>query len=78
MLRTGRTPELTALCVVDRDGRIVREAKLTTDPEVIGRSLRDDELRCERNGEEAGGTSSRLCPEPHRLGQPAISTRRWR
>ena len=48
----------TALCVVDGDGRIVREAKLPTDPEVIGRFLDEHELRCERIGVEAGGTSS--------------------
>ena len=48
----------TALCVVDADGRVVREARLTTDPEVIGRFLTENKLRCERIGVEAGGTSS--------------------
>ena len=48
----------TALCVVDGDGRVVREAGLTTDPEVIDRFLRENELGCERIGVEAGGT----CP----------------
>ena len=64
--------KLTALCAVDRDGRIVREAKLTTDPEVINRFLPENELRCGRIGLEAGGTSSWLCRELRRLGQPAI------
>ncbi|MFC7557094.1 hypothetical protein ACFQU7_40080 [Pseudoroseomonas wenyumeiae] len=45
----------TALCVVDGDGRVVREAKLATDPEVISRFLQDNELGCERIGLEAGG-----------------------
>ena len=62
----------TALCVVDAGGRVVREAKLATDPEVIGRFLRGNELRCERIGVEAGGTSSWLCSELRRLGHPAI------
>ncbi len=48
----------TALCVVDGDGRVVREAKLATDPEVISRFLGDNELGCERIGLESGGTSS--------------------
>lgn len=62
----------TALCVVDGGGRVVREAKLTTDPEVISRFLRENDLCCERIGVEAGGTSSWLCQELRRLGQPAI------
>ncbi len=62
----------TALCVVDDNGRVVREAKLTTDPEVISRFLRENELRCERIGVETGGTSSWLCLELRRLGHPAI------
>ena len=66
------SPKLTALCVVDRDGRIVREAKLTTDPEVINRFFCENEFRCERIGSEAGGTSSWLCRELRRLSQPAI------
>ena len=36
----------TALCVVDGDGRVVREAKLVTDPEVISRFLGENELGC--------------------------------
>ena len=62
----------TALCVVDGDGRVVREAKLITDPEAIGRFLHQNELRCERIGVEAGGTSSWLCLELRRLGQRAV------
>jgi transposase len=62
----------TALCVVDGDGRIVREAKLATDPEAIGRFLDEHELHCERIGVEAGGTSSWLCQELRRLGHPAV------
>ncbi|WP_424139390.1 IS110 family transposase [Roseomonas chloroacetimidivorans] len=62
----------TALCVVDGDGRVVREARLATDPEVISRFLQENELGCERIGLESGGTSSWLCLELRRLGHPAV------
>ncbi|RKK03032.1 hypothetical protein EBE87_25415 [Pseudoroseomonas wenyumeiae] len=54
----------TALCVVDGDGRMVREAKLATDPEVISRLLQDNELGCERIGLEAGGWRDVLLAMP--------------
>jgi hypothetical protein len=60
----------TALCVVDGEGRVVREARLATDPEVISRFLQENELGCERIGLESGGTSSWLCLELRRLGHP--------
>jgi transposase len=62
----------TALCVVDGDGQVVREAKLITDPEVISRFLTENNLNCERIGLEAGGTSSWLCLELRRHGHPAM------
>jgi transposase len=62
----------TALCVVDGDGRVAREARLATDPEVISRFLQENELGCERIGLESGGTSSWLCLELRRLGHPAV------
>jgi transposase len=62
----------TALCVVDGNGQVVREAKLITDPEVISRFLSENNLICERIGLEAGGTSSWLCLELRRRGHPAV------
>jgi transposase len=62
----------TALCVVDGDGQVAREAKLITDPEMISRFLTENNLSCERIGLEAGGTSSWLCLELRRLGHPAV------
>jgi hypothetical protein len=68
----------TALCIVDGDGRVLREAKLASDPELISRFLCENELRCERIGIEAGGTSTWLCMELRRLGHPAICIAPWR
>jgi transposase len=62
----------TALCVVDGDGQVVREAKLITEPEVISRFLSENNLICERIGLEAGGTSSWLCLELRRRSHPAV------
>jgi hypothetical protein len=44
-----------ALCVVDSDGQVVREAKLITDPEVVRRSLTEKNLICKRIGLEGAG-----------------------
>src|SRR5690349_11915116 len=63
---------ITALCIMDREGRILREAKLTSDPVVIDAFLRDSGFGLERIGLETGGTSIWLCTELRRLGYPAI------
>jgi transposase len=62
----------TALCVVDGDGRVLREAKLATDPEVISRFLCENEVSCERIGIAAGGISSWLCLALRRVGHSTI------
>jgi hypothetical protein len=62
----------TALCVVDGGERVVREAKLTTDPEMISRFLRENDLCCERIGVKAGGTSSK---QPH--DHPGVGSEPW-
>jgi transposase len=56
----------TALCVVDGNGQVVREA------EMISRFLAENNLICERIGLEAGGTSSWLCLELRQRGHPAV------
>ena len=48
----------TALCVVDGDGRIVKEAKVVSDPEAISDFLRGLGLTFERIGLEAGATAA--------------------
>jgi transposase len=63
---------LTALCIMDHEGRIVREAKLASDPVVIDTFLGDSGFKLERIGIETGGTSLWLCRELRRLGYPAI------
>jgi transposase len=62
----------TCLCIVDRDGRVVRETKLPSDPVALGEFLAGCGLRCDRIGLEAGSTSSWLCAELRRLGHAVI------
>ena len=50
----------TSICVLDTAGRIVAEAKVDTDPEVIAAHLRRQELEIERLGLEAGPLSQWL------------------
>ncbi len=50
----------TAICVVDRDGGIVREARLETEPETVAGFLHGAGLRIARVGLEAGPLSSWL------------------
>lgn len=50
----------SAICVLDSQGKIVREAKLATDPEVIGCFLTETELAIERIGLESGCTAAWL------------------
>jgi transposase len=50
----------TAVCVVDGDGRIVKEAGVVSDPEAIAELLRGLGLPLERIGLEAGATAAWL------------------
>ena len=62
----------TSLCIVDQDGRVLREAKLPSDPIAIGEFLDGCGLRCERIGLESGSTSSWLCAGLRGLGHAVI------
>jgi transposase len=62
----------TALCVVDGDGRIVKEAKLASDPDAIADFLRGLGLPLERIGLEAGATSAWLQAGLRERGWPAV------
>lgn len=53
----------TSVCIMDRDGGLVREGKVQTDPAAIGRYLAKHAPEAERIGLEAGGSSSWLCRE---------------
>ena len=48
----------SALCVLDGNGKIVRETKLPTDPEIIARFIADTGLAIERIGVESGCTAA--------------------
>jgi transposase len=50
----------TAICIIDGDGRIVRELKACSEPEAVVRALRALEVRYGRVGLEACPLSSRL------------------
>lgn len=52
--------ELSSVCVVDAKGRIVREAKMATEPEVLAKFFRDTGLDFTRIGLEAGPLSQWL------------------
>jgi transposase len=67
----------TSICVLDTAGRIVAEAKVDTDPEVIAAHLRRQELEIERLGLEAGPLSQWLHAGLVAAGLPAtcIETR---
>src|SRR5437763_16777923 len=52
--------EKTALCIVDREGAVVLEASIATDPDVIAESLAPFRLRLARLGLEAGPLSEWL------------------
>lgn len=64
--------ERTSLCIVDETGRIVREAKVDTDPAAISRFLSDAGLPVERLGLEAGSLSQWLHEGLVAAGLPAI------
>lgn len=62
----------TAICVVDAEGRILKEAKIASDPEVIARAIEYAGYICEKVGLESGSTAAWLQAGLAKLGQPAI------
>ena len=52
--------ELTSVCIVDAQGAVVREAKVSSEPEALIRFLRTQELEIGRVGLEAGPLSQWL------------------
>ena len=53
--------ELTSVCVVDEEGRMVREAKVASEPDAIIRELRSTAGDYVRVGREGGPLSQWLC-----------------
>ena len=64
--------ELSSVCVVDGTGKIIREAKLASEPEVLVAFFRRTELRLTRIGLEAGPLSQWLHAGLTKAGFPAI------
>lgn len=64
--------ELTSVCVVDEDGRMVREAKVASKPDAITRELRSAPGDYVRVGLEAGPLSQWLCFGLKDAGLPVV------
>lgn len=64
--------EQSSVCVVDLKGRIVREAKVTSEPEALSTFFREVGLAMERIGLEAGPLSQWLHESLVAAGLPAI------
>jgi transposase len=62
----------SALCILDGKGKIVRETKLPTDPEIIARFIAATGLAIERIGLESGCTAAWLFAGLQRYGWPVI------
>ncbi len=71
---------LTSICIVDREGRIVAERKVASEPGAIGEALGGSSLEFERVGLEAGPLSPWLHGGLCAAGFPAIciETRRMK
>jgi transposase len=62
----------TAICVVDANGKIVREGAAATDPETIAAFIASYAPDAVRIGLETGATSTWLWTKLKRLGLPVI------
>lgn len=68
----ARVPEETAICVVDADGRIVKEMRVPTEPEALGEAFRAKELPFERIGLEACSLAAWLHDGLREVGLPVL------
>jgi transposase len=64
--------KLTAICIVDRTGKIQREVAVPSDPEAIAAFIESYSSTVARVGLEAGATSTWLWTELNKLGLPVI------
>jgi transposase len=64
--------KLTAICIVDRTGKIEREGVVASDPETIAPFIKSHTPHVTRVGLEAGATSTWLWTELNKLGLPVI------
>ena len=64
--------KLTAICIVDRTGKIVREGVVTSDPETIAAFIKSHAPHVVRVGLETGATATWLWTELNKMGLPVI------
>ena len=69
--------EESAICVIDREGKVVLETKITTDPDAIFKVLKPYVAKLRRIGHEAGSLSPWLQVELKQRGLPAICLEAW-
>ena len=64
--------KLTAICIVDRTGKIEREGVVASDPEAIAAFVKSHAPHVARIGLETGATSTWLWTELNKMGLPVI------
>src|SRR4030081_956580 len=64
--------KLTAICIVDRTGKIQREGVVHSDPEAIAAFIKTNAPHVVRIGLETGATSTWLWTELNKMGLPVI------
>jgi transposase len=64
--------KLTAICIVDQTGKIVREGMVPSDPEAIAGFIQSHAPHVARVGLETGATATWLWNELNALGLPVI------
>src|SRR3981189_1832521 len=64
--------KLTAICIVDRTGKIQREGVVHSDPEAIAAFIKSNAPHVVRIGLETGATSTWLWTELNKMGLPVI------
>jgi len=64
--------KLTAICIVDRTGKIVREGVVASDPEIIATFIKSHAPHVARVGLETGATTTWLWTELNKMGLPII------
>jgi transposase len=69
--------EETAICVIDRDGKVVLETTAATDPDAIVKVLKPYVSKLRRVGHEAGSLSPWLQVELKQRGISAICLEAW-
>jgi transposase len=69
--------EATAICVIDREGKVMLETSVVTDPDAIFAALKPYVAKLRRVGHEAGSLSPWLQVELKQRGLPAICLEAW-